>query len=175
MSKAACRRWAWVCFTLAALFAILLFRIVLTYNFGFITSSWAGDGTAEDGVSAAFRIEGNATVPISPGVSAPLDLRFTNPHQVPMRVTALKVTLRTLTTPEANAKHPCTMDDYRLIQIKESVKITLPSNDMVGFQDLNIPRAAWPRVAMRNRDVNQDGCRGAKLRLDYTAFGILGN
>jgi hypothetical protein len=62
-----------------------------------------------------------------------------------------------------------------MVQIKSTVDITLPPSSLIGFQDLNIPQAAWPRVAMRNRAVNQDGCRGAKLRLDYTAFGILGN
>jgi hypothetical protein len=174
MSKAAHRRWAALCLALVFLTCVLFLRIVLTNSYGYMGSSWKGRGTAEDGgLSAAFQIQGDATAPVSPGISAPLDLRFTNPHIEPMVVSHLKVTIRKLTAPEADRDHPCTVNDYSLEQIADSVEIMLPPSATTGFRDLRIPEKQWPRVGMIYGDSNQDGCRGATLKLGYTAFGTL--
>ena len=112
-------------------------------------SSWKGRGTADNGgLSAAFQIQGDAMGTVSPGITVPLDLRFTNPHVEPMTVTHLKVTVRTLTAPRADRDHPCSVSDYRLTQLAASVAITLPPSATTGFQDLNIPQKRWPQVGM---------------------------
>ena len=114
MSKAAHRRWAVLCIALAFLACVLFLRIVLTNSYGYMGSSWKGRGTADNGgLSAAFQIQGDATAPVSPGISVPLDLRFTNPHVEAMTVTHLKVTIRKLTAPGADRDHPCSVNDYR--------------------------------------------------------------
>ena len=113
MSKAAHRRWAVLCLALAFLACVLFLRIVLTNSYGYMGSSWKGRGTADNGgLSAAFQIQGDATAPVSPGISVPLDLRFTNPHVEAMTVTHLKVTIRKLTAPGADRDHPCSVSDY---------------------------------------------------------------
>jgi hypothetical protein len=174
MTKAAHRRWAALCVALAFLVCVLFLRIVLTNSYGYMGSSWEGKGTAEDGgLSAAFQIQGDATAPVSPGITVPLDLRFTNPHVEPMTVTQLKVTMRKLTAPWADEDHPCSVEDYEVTQIASSVEIVLPPSATTGFRDLDIPQKRWPRVGMIYGASNQDGCRGATLKLAYTAFGTL--
>jgi len=174
MSKAAHRRWAVLCLALAFLACVLFLRIVLTNSYGYMGSSWKGRGTAENGgLSAAFQIKGDATAPVSPGISASLDLRFVNPHVEPMVVTHLKITIRNLTAPGADRDHPCSVGDYSLKQIADSVEIRLPPSTTTGFRDLHIPEKRWPRVGMIYGESNQDGCRGATLKLGYSAFGTL--
>jgi hypothetical protein len=174
MSKAAHRRWAALCIALAFLVCVLFLRVVLTNSYGYMGSSWKGKGTAENGgLSAAFQIQGDAMGEVSPGITVPLDLQFTNPHVEAMTVTHLKVTVRKLTAPEADHDHPCSLEDYELTQIASSVEITLPPSATTGFRDLHIPQKQWPRVGMIYGESDQDGCRGATLRLAYTAFGTL--
>jgi hypothetical protein len=174
MSRAAHRRWAIVCLALGFLAAALFLRIILTNSYGYMGSSWKGRGTAEDGgLSAAFQIQGDATAPVSPGITVPLDLRFTNPHVESMTVTHLKVTVRKLTAPGADRDHSCSVSDYRLTQIADSVEITLPPSATTDFRDLRIPEKRWPQIGMIYGESNQDGCRGATLKLGYSAFGTL--
>lgn len=174
MSKAAHRRWAVLCIALAFLAGVLFLRIVLTNSYGYMGSSWKGRGTAENGgLSAAFQIQGDATEPVSPGITVPLDLRFTNPHVEGMTVTHLRVTVRKLTAPGADREHPCSVSDYQLTQLASSVEIVLPPSATTGFRDLHIPQKKWPQVGMIYGTSNQDGCRGATLKLGYTAFGTL--
>jgi hypothetical protein len=174
MSEVVRLRWAMICFTVATLLAILLLRIILTNDFGYIGGSWKGSGTAEEGgLSAAFMIDGDATAPISPGITVPLDLRFTNPHPESLSVSHLRVTMHRLIAPNADSGHPCSARDYRVTQLRSSVEILLPPSATTGLQDLNIPRKSWPQVGMLYQPYNQDGCRGATLKLSYTAFGTL--
>jgi hypothetical protein len=37
---------------------------------------------------------------------------------------------------------------------------------------LGVPAASWPRLTMLNRSVNQDGCKGAVVRLRFKARGL---
>ena len=174
MTKAAHRRWAALCVALAFLVCVLFLRIVLTNSYGYMGSSWKGKGTAENGgLSAAFQIQGDATAPVSPGISVPLDLRFTNPHVEALSVTQLKVTMRKLTAPLADEDHPCSVKDYEVTQMDSAVEIMLPPSATTGLRDLDIPQKRWPQVGMIYGESNQDGCRGATLKLAYTAFGTL--
>jgi hypothetical protein len=92
ISRAAAR----ACYLLALLLIIVLIRTIFANAFGFVGDSWLGHGTAEQegGTSAAFQIKGDATAPISPGVSVPIALRFNNPHQQSMVVSHVHVTIR---------------------------------------------------------------------------------
>jgi hypothetical protein len=85
------------------------------------------------------------------------------------------VSIRELSTPEADRNHPCTVDDFVVHQIKGSVTLTVPAGATAGLESLRVPRRQWPQIGMRNRPVSQDGCRGAQLTLGYTAFGSLGS
>jgi hypothetical protein len=163
-----------LCYLLALLLCIVLVRAILSDAYGFIGDSWRGGGTADKGgTSATFKIAGDATAPMSPGISVPIALRFTNFHGEPMSVTHLRVTIRELNTPEADANHPCSLDDFVVHQVKSSVRVLVPPNTTADLHSMRVAEADWPRIGMVNRSVNQDGCRNARLKLSYSAFGSL--
>jgi hypothetical protein len=174
MSQAVARRWSALCYFCAALLSIFLLRVVLVDNLGYLGDSWEGRGTADKGgLSAAFQIDGDATETISPGVAVPLDLRFMNPHEQPLTVSHLTVTIRRLTTPGADELHPCSLKDFELTQMSREITLVLPPASTTTLHDLHIPRADRPQIGMPNRSANQDGCKGAQLKLGYSAFGSL--
>ena len=49
----------------------------------------------------------------------------------------------------------------------------MPPAAVTSFRDLRIPTKKWPQIGMIYAGSNQDGCRGAVLKLGYTAFGTL--
>jgi hypothetical protein len=137
-----------------------------------------GDGTGGARLgesSAAFTIDGAAAESISPGVMASLDLTFTNPHDFAMWVGNLSVTARAVGAPNADDTHPCAVGDFAVDQVSSSFEIRLAARSTSTLRSLGIARATWPRVGMRDRSVNQDGCKGASLTLDYTASGTRDN
>jgi hypothetical protein len=125
--------------------------------------------------ASAFRISGDGTQPIFPGLMVPIDLRITNPHDVTLAVTGLDVTVRRVTAPNADASRPCSAADFALVQVPSSIRVSLPALSTRALSSLDIARTAWPRVGMINRPVNQDGCKGATLTLAYTGSGTLGS
>ena len=60
-------------------------------------------------------------------------------------VQAIIVTVRDVEAPRAEPDHPC---------------------------GLGVARDHWPMVCILNRPVNQDGCEGRALTLDYDATGV---
>jgi hypothetical protein len=135
-----------------------------------------GNGTGDAGLgssSASFTIDGNATEPISPGVRAPLDLQLSNPHDVPMSVTDLRVRVQKVSAPNADDAHPCAVGDFTVGQASSSIKITVAARATSTLSSLGLPRATWPQLGILERSVNQDGCKGASLTLGYAASGTL--
>ena len=165
-----------LCFIVAVLIGVVLLYFVADGTIA--VTSEAGAGTGGAGLAAAsapFTIAGSATEPISPGVKAPLDLRLTNPHGVPMSVTGLRVTVQKVTAPHADDAHPCAVGDFAVDQVSSSRKITVAARATITLSTLGLPRATLPQVGMINRPTNQDGCKGASLTLAYTASGTLEN
>lgn len=130
-------------------------------------------GAAQAASSVPFTIHGNATEPISPGVTAPLDLLLTNPQGVPMSVTDLSVIVRGVSAPNADDAHPCAVGDFTVDQASRSLEITLPARATSALSSLGFARASLPAVGMLERSVNQDGCKGASLTLGYAASGTV--
>jgi hypothetical protein len=173
MSNVASKR-----FVLGCSFAVLIVVLVLHFVFCRATTGMisAGDGTLGAGLAdspASFSIEGYATEPISPGVRAPLDLKLTNPHDAPMSVTDLRVTVQKVSAPNADDAHPCGVGDFAVDQASSGIEITVAGRATSTLSNLGIPRAKQPHVGMLNTPANQDGCKGASLTLAYTASGTL--
>jgi hypothetical protein len=124
--------------------------------------------------SPSFTIEGNATEPISPGVSSSLNLKLTNPNGVAVSISHLVVTLRAVKAPKADQTLACSVGDFTVQQASTSQKITLAPRSTSTLASLGLVRATWPQVGMLDRSVDQDGCKGASLALDYTASGAAG-
>jgi hypothetical protein len=160
---------------LAVLWVVLLFRLVACDPISGGTDAGKGTGGARPGASRSFTIEGEAAAPISPGIRAPLDLELTNPNDVAMSVTDLRVTVRAVSAPNADDSHPCAVGDFAIDQARSRLEVTLTTRSTSTLSNLGIPRATLPQVGMLNRPVNQDGCKGASLTLGYTASGTLEN
>jgi hypothetical protein len=190
MSNMASKRFVVGC-TLAGLIVVLILHVVLCLvlcrcpdpvthrtvaGTGAGSSAGAGDGarTAVQAVSAgSFTIGGSAAEPISPGVRAPLDLSLTNPHDVPMVVTDLRVRVKDVSAPNAHDLKPCAGGDFSVDQAASGLEITVAARSTSTLSSLGLSRATMPHVGMLNRPANQDGCKGASPTLDYTATGTL--
>jgi hypothetical protein len=159
---------------------LAVLTVSLFFQFVFYRQT-AGTTTAEAGAPSAgvatsgepFTIRGSSTEPISPGVSAPLNLRLRNPHSVPMSLTQLGVTVQKVSAPNADVARPCTIGDFAVDQASSGIEITVAARATSTLSALGLARSSMPQVGMLNRSVNQDGCKGASLTLAYTASGTL--
>ena len=114
-------------------------------------------------------IDGNAPVVIPLDRPAAVDVEFTNHNVLPVDVTNVRVRVRRISAPNADARHPCRVDDYAVVQIPAGVRIALGRRSTSSLSTLAVSRADWPRVALRTSSANQDGCVGAVVSFDYTA------
>jgi len=160
---------------LVALIAALLLRLVIVSAAVTTTSTSTSGGTAVALVSslAPIALAGSATAPISPGVTAPLDVRLTNPYTAAVTVTGLRTTVLGVDAPNADALHPCTVADFAVDQALIGLEVTVAAGATTTLGSLGVPPASWPQVGMVARTVNQDGCKGSSVRLDYSAAGEL--
>lgn len=115
----------------------------------------------------AVRISGSATTQLYPGGFSPVALRFTNRTGHVLRLGRVKVSVKKVVSPTATATHPCTRTDFAVTQMKRWLP-RLPTGKHT-LTSLRVPVQYWPRVTMRNRPVNQDGCKGARLVLGFKA------
>jgi hypothetical protein len=117
------------------------------------------------------RITGTVQTTLIPGVSSPIRLGFTNPNKHPVRIRQVRVTVTRVTAPFADAAHPCGAADFEVRQLRRGV-LRIPAKRFTDLAGLGVPVSGWPQVVMRNRPVNQDGCKGAQLTLKYRAHRV---
>jgi hypothetical protein len=117
---------------------------------------------------ASVAISGSAVAPVSPGVSAPIDLAFTNPHSFPVTLTGLHVAVGGITTAPAANGRTCNAADFGVLQA-DNLQITLAAGGTRSLGGESIPQAHWPHIRMHDLPANQDGCKTASLTLHYTS------
>ena len=168
MSDRVRHAWAVACFVAAGA-GIVLLLVVTAHgragSLGMVTGSGEGDGM--DPVS--FTIAGNTVEPLSPAVTVPLNLKFTNARVFPLTLLDVTVIIRSVDAPQADDAHPCTIADFMVQQIPRSLDVSLPARSTRTLDGLGVSPTRWPRVGMLNRSVNQDGCKGSTVSLDYIA------
>ncbi|MEO7268858.1 MAG: hypothetical protein ABIW49_06600 [Knoellia sp.] len=131
-----------------------------------------GQGTSS---GSSFTISGDATEPITPGSTASIDLEFANPRWLPMVVRDVRVSVRAVRAPYADAEHPCSVSDYTVEQVPAGTEITIPARATRTLSGLSLPERSWPSVALvANPTGSQDGCKGASLELVHGATGSIG-
>jgi hypothetical protein len=118
--------------------------------------------------NANFAIAGNLATPLEPGIGAPLDLALTNPGTTEIAVSGLQVALSGIGAPHATGSYPCTSDDFSVAQFSGAYGFTIPASSTRTLSELGFPEAQMPQVAMPNRPLNQNGCKGASLQFDFT-------
>lgn len=160
----------WVVAAVPAVALVLCLLWILLHDCEDDASEVDGSGSSLPSTEE-FVISGTTTRPIAPGVSAPINLSLTNRGDAAILVSGLVVTLSDVAAPRADAEHPCTVDDFRVLQAAEGLDLRLAAGETRSLLTLRLPAASWPRVQMVERLVNQDGCKESTLILDYSGKG----
>lgn len=119
-----------------------------------------------------FSISGDLGTPLAPGATIPLDLSFANQNNKSLALTSLAVSITGITRTQAAvaAALPCTTKDYVVTNYSGPSPLTISAGSS-SLQSLGIAPALWPRIAMLDTELNQDGCKGATLQLSYSGAG----
>ncbi len=142
----------------------MLRRITLTLTVG-------GSTTSSDTTAVAipdFSVAGNAGGPLEPGVPQGIDLRMTNPYHVPVVVSSLSASLRSVSAPNATPSLPCTLADFALASYSGPLPLTVPAGSTRSLDQLGVSPTQWPQVSIINRPTDQDGCQGATVTFVYS-------
>jgi hypothetical protein len=122
--------------------------------------------------STPVTIRGDILGPIRPGSMVPLNLSFENPNDFDLALDQVTVKVMTVTAPRADATHACTVADFEIRQPAPGVELKLEGKRTQDLRGMGVQSSQWPAVGMIDRPVNQDGCKGARLRLRYEAKGL---
>lgn len=119
-----------------------------------------------------FTISGETAAPLAPGLTRPIDLSLSNPNTRPISVTNLSVTILEIQrTPAAVAAGlPCSAGDYAVVQYQGPYPLSVAPGSS-SLSGLGVASSQWPAVRMLDTRANQDGCKGAVLRLSYSGSG----
>ncbi|GAA4731968.1 hypothetical protein GCM10023350_14170 [Nocardioides endophyticus] len=115
------------------------------------------------------KISGTTRKPLRPGVSSRVRLGFTNQGLKAVSLRHVRVTISSITAPQASPEYPCTRADFRVRPMRAR-PFVVPDDGFTNLVRLGVPGWQWPRLTMRNRPVNQDGCKGASLKLSYRGY-----
>ena len=124
-------------------------------------SSRSGHAVAKVG------IRGIATGRLTPGRMTTVRIQLRNRTTYPVYVSRIQIRITKVVAPRATALRPCTTKDFRIRQIKSNVRIRVAPR-----RGAWVPKAKRPAIGIVNRRVNQDGCKGAVVRLKYTAYRV---
>lgn len=119
-----------------------------------------------------FSISGDLGTPLAPGATIPLDLSFANSNNKSLALTSLAVSITGIARTQAAvaAALPCTTKDYVVTNYSGPYPLTISAGSS-SLQSLGIAPALWPKIAMLDTELNQDGCKGATLQLSYSGAG----
>ncbi len=110
-----------------------------------------------------FTVNGDAIHKLYPGVTAPIDLVFTNPNHVAITVTSVTATI----SGTSDMTH-CPVAGNFSIGRQLQVNVVVPASATRSLSALGVAQTAWPTVAMADAPVNQDGCQAKTVNLSYT-------
>ena len=132
-----------------------------------------GRGKAGPVSSGRFTVVGSAGG-LQPGTLRSLNLAITNPNRLRISVTSLTVSLQRVSAPNATRSLPCTLADFTVEQFSGRYPLIVSARSTRTLSALRIPTAEWPQVAILDRPVDQDGCKGASVTLAYGGTARLG-
>jgi hypothetical protein len=131
-----------------------------------ITSS--AEKPVPSGPEGSFSIRGNLAGQLKPDLTLPLDLELTNPNSQALKISNLHVAIAGVSAPLADATHPCSAIDFGVHQFSGTYGSIVPASSTRTLSDLGFAAGQMPRVAMLNRAVNQDGCKGSTVTFAFT-------
>ena len=141
--------------------------LIMLVSAGTIFAGSQGNETT--GVRRTFGFSGDLGAPLSPGATVPLNLSISNPNNESLSLNGLSVSITGISRTQAAvaAELPCTPGDYAISNYSGAYPLTIPMGHS-SLQSLEIPPALWPKIAMLDTTLNQDGCKGATLQLAYS-------
>lgn len=158
--------------------AVVVAGAVAAVATAYVASRPAPTGTPEPAVVAsaapggsppAFTITGSlAGMPV-PGTTVPISVNLTNPHPFPIVVSGLTVRLDRIA---GRGVRRCGPADFVVHQFSGRYGFVLGALRTSTLSHLGLRPPAWPQVAMLDRPVNQDGCKGAHLTLVITGTAV---
>lgn len=131
------------------------------------TADLSSESSRSDAAVAMVNIRGIATGRLSPGRMTPVRIQLRNKGGTPVYVSRIRIRITTVVAPRATTLRPCTTEDFRIRQVRTDVRIRVGPR-----RGAWVPRARRPAIGIVNRGVNQDGCKGAVVRLRFTAHGV---
>jgi hypothetical protein len=144
----------------ATVFAVL----VAVGAYAYWTNGGSGSGSAASGTNAAITVTQTSTpTGLYPGgTPAALAGKFNNANSGPVHVNEVSATIGAITGPNISGGTPCTAGDYALDGFPVTVDADIAVGTAVG---------AWSggTIAMVETGVNQDGCKGATVTVNYTS------
>jgi hypothetical protein len=143
-------------------------RAIAALNLVIGSPKHVGNGSPQQVGNANFAIAGNLATPLEPGFAAPLDLALNNTGTTEILVSGLHVALSNIDAPRASTSYPCTSDDFTVAQFSGAYEFAIPGSSTRTLSELGFTQAQLPQVAMPDRSVNQNGCKGASLQFDFT-------
>jgi hypothetical protein len=118
---------------------------------------------AKEAEGKPFTVSGNASGPLSPGITRALAITLSNRNNVTITVTAL-----TASVAPGSSKAGCDgPSNLQLTQstLSEAKALTIPANGQVSLPSGAI---SAPQVLMKDLSINQDACKGASFTFNYS-------
>lgn len=158
------RRVTW----LVALLLVVAAIVIGLLTWGSQERRLGGSSRSVVGGIGPFVIAGEVSQPMTPGVQVPIHLKVTNPYDVTISVSDMSVSVTKVQGQTSDATLGCSVDDFSVDQLPAGHTITVDKNSSVSLSSRG-PDGARPTVELRNRAVNQDGCKNVIVELAYTA------
>lgn len=118
------------------------------------------------GNGIAIEVWGGVHRPLYPGGRHyPVDVWLRNLHGSRLKVHRLTMRVLWIHAPRASRALPCTAADFGVRNYRgPAFSIPPRTSDLAGDR---VPTRRWPKLWMRDRPVDQDGCVGATVKLSY--------
>ena len=116
----------------------------------------------------SFRLAGSVPSPLAPGQSRPIDVAITNPYSFGLKVTALSVSVA-----DFESNPGCRpLRNFAAKQIAAaSLPLLVPAGQTRTLEQLGVHNRSKPQLAMLETNTLQDVCKGAQVKLQYSAVG----
>ena len=155
---------------LVCAFVILVAVLLLWFRgWGPVTRSTEGPDDGSVRTPSSFTISGDVSRPITPGALVALDLTLDNTNDLDLTIDRITVAVVGIDAPQADVDHPCSAADFEVRELSGGGRLRLAGNSAANLSELDVSEENRPAVGMLNRPVNQDGCKGASLTLNYEA------
>ena len=124
-----------------------------------------------------FTLSGDVTQLLSPGTTAALNVKITNPFNYDILITAVTVTVQHATTKNGQPNPTCDGTTNLIVtrQFSGTSPLKVKADRTVSLSDLGIPQSQWPQLLMPDLPTNQDACKGTTTKFTYSATATKAN